>query len=138
MATTFFNYGLSALVDSLAENSGIIQIWYCDDGYIYGSVESVLNAWRKIKQFGPTIGYWPNSKSTIYDLEVSNKLLWENEGLTYSENGLIVLGSPVGNKFFWMKKWQKHVFEAKNHKKIDKKVLSWPREMIVSLKIRKN
>ena len=77
-----------------------MQIWYCDDGYIYGSVESVLDAWRKIKEFGPNIGYWPNSKSTIYDLEVSNKFLWEKEGLTYSENGLTVLGSPVGNKKF--------------------------------------
>ena len=75
MATTFFNYGLSALIESLAKNSGIMQIWYCDDGYIYGSVESVLDAWRKIKEFGPNIGYWPNSKSTIYDLEVSNKFL---------------------------------------------------------------
>ena len=98
MATTFFNYGLSALIESLAKNSGIMQIWYCDDGYIYGSVESVLDAWRKIKEFGPNIGYWPNSKSTIYDLEVSNKFLWEKEGLTYSENGLTVLGFPVGNK----------------------------------------
>ena len=29
------------------------------------------------------------------------------------------------------------IFEAKNQKKIDKKVLSWPREMVDSLKIQK-
>ena len=46
-------------------------------------------------------------------------------------------------KIFWKKifldeKMAKNMFfEAKNHKKIDKKVLNWPREMVDSLKIRK-
>ena len=41
-------------------------------------------------------------------------------------------------KNFWMKNGKKHVFEANNRKKFDEKVPSWPREMVDSLKNKKN
>ena len=100
LATTFFNYGLSALIDKLKSINDITQIWYCDDGYIYGKLEAVLGAWRIIKTFGPSIGYEPNLKSTIFDYNESNKELWSSEGLTFTANGLEVLGSPIGSTDF--------------------------------------
>ena len=71
-----------------------------DDGYFYGDFEDVIKFWEIIKEKRPTIGYHPNSKSMIFDLNPENKSEWERLGLSFSSEGLEVLGSPIGSDRF--------------------------------------
>ena len=41
-----------------------------------------------------------NNKSVVYDLSPNNKNLWMNVGLTVSDYGIEVLGSPIGSEEF--------------------------------------
>ena len=85
------------------------------------------------------IFFWVFKLSTISIGQLSNFLsifLW----FFASKTMFLPFFHPknfLQKNFFRMKKWQNLFFEAKNHKKIDWKVLSWPREMVDSLKIRK-
>ena len=72
---------------------------FFDDGYFYGAPEEVAKFWEIIKDKGPQIGYYHNDKSTVLDLN-PDKLKCENLGLSFSSEGLEVLGSPVGSKEF--------------------------------------
>ena len=69
MSNSFFNLGISILINKLFDINEIRQIWVADDGTLYGNPEGIMKAWDLIKEFGPTIGFFPNNKSTIYLLD---------------------------------------------------------------------
>ena len=100
LASSFFNLGIAILIEKLTEFSELQQIWYADDGILYGHPNIIMKAWNYINTYGKTIGYSPNSKSIIYDVNANSKESWTEAGITYSSNGLEVLGSPIGDDNF--------------------------------------
>ena len=53
--------------------------------------------WSYINLNGKEIGYFPNSKSVIYDCSINSESFWNGAGLTLSQAGLEILGSPIGD-----------------------------------------
>ena len=100
LSSSFFNLGISILIDKLSTILDLKQIWYADDGILYGHPDTVLKAWNLVKSFGPSIGYLANTKSTIYHLNEKWNNKWEEAELTYTNDGIEVLGSVIGNKDF--------------------------------------
>ena len=68
-----------------------------DDGFFIGSKEEAMIFWETVKSVGPEIGYLVNNKSKVYDLNSSNKDFWESAGLTFSDQGIEVLGAAIGS-----------------------------------------
>ena len=62
-----------------------------------GSKEGAIIFWETVKSVGPEIGYIVNNKSKVYDLNSSNKDFWESAGLTFSDQGIEVLGAAIGS-----------------------------------------
>ena len=56
--------------------------------------------WDTVKLCGPEIGYIVNEKSSVYDFDSSNKSYWEAAGLTYSDQGIEILGAAIGSDCF--------------------------------------
>ena len=71
-----------------------------DDGFFAGSKEDAMRFWETVKSYGPEIGYIVNEKSTVYDLDSSNKSFWEAAGLTFSDQGIEILGAAIGSDCF--------------------------------------
>lgn len=78
LAGTFFNIGLSLLVDKVisnlnGSNSGR-HAWLMDDGFFAGSKEDALIFCETVKSLGPEIGYIVNEKSKVFGLDSSHKV----------------------------------------------------------------
>ena len=109
LANSFFNLGIAILIDELSTFKELTQIWFADDGLIYGHPEELKKVWSYINLKGKEIGYFPNSKSVIYDCSLNSKSFWNGAGLTLSHAGLEILGSPIGNDDY-ISKYCKDIF----------------------------
>ena len=72
LANSFFNLGVAILIDKLSTFKELTQIWFADDGLIYGRPEELKKVWSYINLNGKEIGYFPNSKSVIYDCSINS------------------------------------------------------------------
>ena len=59
-----------------------------------------MRFWETVKSYGPEIRYIVNGKSTVYDLDSSNKSFWEAAGLTFSDQSIEILGAAIGSDSF--------------------------------------
>ena len=84
----------------LSDINGLRQIWFADDATLYGNPDVIMKAWDLIKQFGPKIGFVPNHKSTIYLPDRKTEDYWKDRGLTFTTDGLTILGAPIGNDMY--------------------------------------
>ena len=88
-----------------------------------------MQFWEIVKSYGPKIGYIVNEKSTVYDLDSSNKSYWEAAGLTYLDQGIEILGAAIGSDCF-VKSFAEKKFDkvAKMVDKLSNISLSNPQE----------
>ena len=87
LAQTFFNVGISQIIDYVE-----IMLWGLKYGIVtmvfYGLPEEAMKFWKLINVHGPDIGYYPNSKSMVYDLNIDNNNEWTEAGLSFSYEGI--------------------------------------------------
>lgn len=100
LASSFFNLGISPMIEKLDDTTSGTQSWYMDDGFFIGTPEEVKLFWQSVSTIGPSYGYRPNNKSIVWDLNSGNNSLWDLLALQHTTEGLEVLGCPIGSDSF--------------------------------------
>lgn len=86
-----------------------INLWYLDDGHLSGKVQDLLASLKIIEDFGRSIGLMLNMSKCV----VLGKFLDEfPPEILKAEEGLMVLGSPIGKSEFVARKVKEKISNA--------------------------
>lgn len=104
LAASFFNIGISPMIEQLLEKYGNSLAWFMEDGFFIGTKAEVEDFWADVKSLGPKYGYFVNNKSKVYGKQTNvDTDSWTDIGVEFSSEGLEILGSPVGEESFVQK-----------------------------------
>jgi hypothetical protein len=106
LGPALFALALNVIVKKIAAEPGckdlLLNVWFLDDGTLCGPIDAVKKAFEVIISEAPSIGlelnrskccvFWPNADCNILSSQFP--------GVSVRSDGIIVLGSPVGDPQF--------------------------------------
>jgi hypothetical protein len=96
----YFCFGLSPLVEEIAQLGPVYQKWYMDDGGIVGSADLLCKVWSILVQRGPALGLYLNPAKCEWSwLNASNKSPCPLQDVDHVPTEKIcMLGVPLGSQ----------------------------------------
>lgn len=107
VAMAMYALGMKPLIDDLSntiDKDLLKQVWFADDSSAAGKLQELRKWWDTLCIKGPKYGYYPLASKTI--LLVKHGMLdkasqiFENSGVEIREDGVVNMGSVIGNEEF--------------------------------------
>lgn len=104
LALSMYAISLQPLMSLLQNRSTAKQCWFADDVTIAGSLEEVKQWWDELREAGPTLGYYPNSKKCWLvvkpEKEGHAKEMFAGTGINITTEGRKHLGAALGSRSY--------------------------------------
>ena len=104
LAMSMYAISLRPLISLLHNRSTAKQCWFADDATGAGPLEEVKQWWDELREAGPPVGYYPNSKKCWLvvkpEKEGRAKEMFAGTGINITTEGRKHLGAALGSRSY--------------------------------------
>ena len=104
LAMSMYAISLQPLISLLHNRSTTKQCWFADDATGAGPLEEVKQWWDELREAGPPLGYYPNSKKCWLvvkpEKEGRAKEMFAGTGINITTEGRKHLGAALGSRSY--------------------------------------
>ena len=104
LAMSMYSISLQPLISLLHNRSTAKQCWFAGDATGAGSIEEVKQSWDELREAGPPLGYYPNSKKCWLvvkpEKEGRAKEMFAGTGINITTEGRKHLGAALGSQSY--------------------------------------